>query len=128
MSTKDLGNYGELRFALISYEKGFSVLQSFSDSRPYDFVLEKAGRFLRVQVKTCGAPLDEKGCFRFGVGFGNSSKKIYTSEHTDLIACYIKCLDIFYLIPIHLVGTVTVRLRPFKEDSKFITYKNNWNI
>jgi hypothetical protein len=126
--SKEIGNYGELRFALSSFENGFSVLQPFSDSRPYDFVLEKQGRFLRVQVKTCGAPLDEKGCFRFGVGHGKSSKKIYTSEHTDIIVCYIKSLDIFYLIPIQLIDTVTIRLRPFKEDSKLIKFKNNWNI
>jgi len=111
-----------------AYENGFSVLQPFSDSKPYDFVLEKQGRFLRVQVKTCGTPLDEKGWFRFTIGRGSSSKYAYSPKNIDVIACYIKCLDIFYLIPIQLIRTITVRLKPFEDDSRLIEFKNNWNI
>jgi len=125
---KDLGDYAELRFTVAAYEKGFSILRPFSDSRPYDFVLEKQGRFIRVQVKSCSAPLDEKGCFPIGISKGSRVKTKYTSEHCEVIAVFIKSLDIFYLIPIQFISVVKIRLYPLKETSRFIEFKNNWNI
>lgn len=125
---KGLGDYAELRFTLSAYENGFSILRPFSDSRPYDFVLEKHGRFIRVQVKSCSAPLNERGRFPIGIGKGKHSKNKYTAEHCDVIAVYLKSLDIFYLIPIQCITTVTIGLYPLKETSKFLEFKNNWNI
>ena len=125
---KDLGNYAELRFTLAAYEKGFSILRPFSDSRPYDYVLEKQGRFIRVQVKSCSAPLDEKGRFPVGIARGCTNKRKYTSDDCDVIAVYLKSLDIFYLIPIQFISTVKINLYPLREESKFIEFKNNWNV
>ena len=125
---KDLGNYAELRFILAAYEKGYSVLRPFSDSRPYDFVLEKQGRFARVQVKSCSAPLTEKGRFHVGIGKGKNSKVRYTDEHCDVIAIYLKSLDIFYLIPVQCISVVSLGLYPLRSESRFIEFKNNWNI
>ncbi len=126
--TKDLGNYAELRFTLAAYEKGYSILRPFSDSRPYDFVLEKHGRFIRVQVKSCSAVLTEKGHFKISIGRSSKHTAIYNSEHCDVIAVYIKSLDIFYLIPIQFISTMTLHLYPLRETSRFLEFKNNWNI
>ena len=125
---KDLGNYAELRFTLAAYEKGFSVLRPFSDSRPYDYVLEKHGRFIRVQVKSCSIPLNEKGHFPVGVSHGSAVKKKYTLELCDAIAIYLKSLDIFYIIPIQFIEVVKINLYPLRKTSKFIEFKENWNI
>lgn len=125
---KELGDYAELRFTLAAYEKGFSILRPFSDSRPYDFVLEKQGRFIRVQVKSCSAPLNERGRFEITTARGAVKKKRYTKHDCDAIAIYLKSLDIFYIIPIQFIKTVTVNLYPLRETSKFIEFKNNWNI
>ena len=126
---KDLGNYAELRFTLAAFEKGFSILRPFSDSRPYDFVLEKQGRFIRVQVKSCSIPLNEKGHFPVGVAYGGGKvKKKYTIEECDAVAVYLKSLDIFYMIPIQFITTVKLNLYPLREDSPYIEFKNNWNI
>lgn len=125
---KDLGDFAELRFTLAAFEKGFSILRPFSDSRPYDFVLEKHGRFMRVQVKSCSVPLNEKGHFKISIGRGKSSKSKYTLIDCDIIAVYIKSLDNFYLIPIQFINTVTIHLYPLRDTSKFIEFKNNWNI
>jgi hypothetical protein len=125
---KDLGNYAELRFTLAAYEKGFSILRPFSDSRPYDFVLEKHGRFIRVQVKSCSSPLNEKGLFPVGVSKGSKIRTKYTTEDCDVIAVYLKSLDIFYIIPIQFISVVKINLYPLRETSKFIEFKNNWNV
>lgn len=128
MNAKELGDYAELRFILAAYEKGFSILRPFSDSRPYDFVLEKHGRFIRVQVKSCSTPLTDKGHFGVGVSRGCTSKRKYTSKDCDVIAVYLKSLDIFYLIPIQFITTVKLNLWPLRDNSKFIEFKNNWNV
>ena len=125
---KDLGNYAELRFSLAAYEKGFSILRPFSDSRPYDFVLEKHGRFIRVQVKSCSVPLNERGRFEINVSRGSTSKVKYTAKDCDVIAVYLKSLDIFYVIPIQFIQVKKINLYPLNETSKFIEFKNNWNI
>ena len=125
---KDLGNYAELRFTLAAYEKGYSILRPFSDSRPYDFVLEKHGRFIRVQVKSCSVPLNERGHFSVGTAKGTNSKLKYTSEDCDVIAIYLKSLDIFYLIPIQFIKVKKLNFYPLRETSRFIEFKNNWNI
>jgi len=125
---KELGDYAELRFCTAAFEKGFSILRPFSDSRPYDFVLEKHGRFLRVQVKSCNAPLADNGRFPVSVARGKSSKKKYTSDDCDIIAIFLKSLDMFYLIPIQCIGTTKAILYPLKHGSKFIEFKNNWNL
>ena len=124
---KDLGNYAELRFTLAAYEKGYSILRPFSDSRPYDFVLEKHGRFTRVQVKSCSVPLNEKGHFKISAGRRHQSE-VYTSKDCEVIAIYLKSLDIFYLIPVQFIKVTTIHLYPLRETSKFIEFKNNWNI
>lgn len=126
--TKELGNYAELRFSLRAYEKGFSILRPFSDSRPYDFVLEKNGRFTRIQVKSCNGPLDERGRFPVSLGHGCTSKKVYTSEHCDAIAIYLKALDIFFIIPIQFITVKKLNLYPLRPESRFIEFKDNWNI
>lgn len=124
----DLGNYAELAFQLAAYEKGYSVLRPFSNGRPYDFVLERQGRFIRVQVKSCSAPLTEKGLFPVGVSHGSTIKKYYTDEHCDVIAIYLKSLNVFYLIPIQVVTTKKINLYPLRPNYKFNEFKNNWNI
>lgn len=124
----DLGNYAELRFILAAYEKGFSVLRPFSDGRPYDFVLEKSGRFIKIQVKSCSITLNERGHFPISIGRGTSNKMKYTSKDCDVIAVYLKSLDLFYIIPIQFISTVKLNLYPLKDSSKFVEFKNNWNI
>ncbi|MCK5711485.1 MAG: hypothetical protein KAI25_02090 [Hyphomicrobiaceae bacterium] len=128
MNQKDLGNYAELRFCLACYEKGFSILRPFSDSRPYDFVLESGGRFIRVQVKSCSTPLDVRGRFRVSIGRGTAHDKQYTSKDCDVIAVYLKSLDIFYLIPVQFIDVIKLTLYPLKETSRFFEFKNNWNL
>jgi hypothetical protein len=125
---KELGDYAELRFSLEAYGKGYSVLRPFSDNRPYDFVLEKHGRFIRVQVKSCSTPLNERGRFEINVARGCTNKIKYTSKDCDAIAVYLKSLDIFYVIPIQFIEVRKINLYPLRETSKFIEFKNNWNI
>lgn len=127
-STKDLGTIAEMRFSLSAFEKGFSVLRPFSDNRPYDFVLEKAGRFIKIQVKSSSAPVNEKGHFHINTARSCTAKESYTAEDCDVIAVYLKSLDLFYLIPIQFISTVSINLYPLRLESRWIEFKNNWHI
>lgn len=125
---KDLGDYAELRYVLEAYEKGFSVLRPFSNLRPYDFVLEKHGRFLRIQVKSCSTPLNERGRFEVSIGKGRQSKDRYTADHCDIIAVYIKSLDIIYNIPVQCLGQLKVNFYPLRQGYRYNEFISNWNI
>ena len=127
MSAKDLGDYAELRFTLSAFENGFSILRPFADSRPYDYVLEKGGRFIKVQVKSCNVPISAAGRFHIGVSRGHKTKKIYTKSDTDIIAVYLRTINTFYIIPIDKITAKNIRLYPFK-DHHFNIYKENWAI
>ena len=48
---KQRGEWAELLFMTLAAERGFRVAKPWGDSAPYDVVVEREGRFLRVQVK-----------------------------------------------------------------------------
>jgi hypothetical protein len=46
------GEWAELRFMARAAEQGFQVSKPWGETARYDFVVEAAGRFVRVQVKS----------------------------------------------------------------------------
>lgn len=124
---KHLGDYAELKFTVRAFEQGYAVLRPFS-ARPYDFVLEKNGNFLRVQVKSTSLALQKSGRFPVTIRYGSSPKRKYTREHCDAIAIYIKALDMFYLIPIDFITSVRLSLYPLRPKYRFNEFKENWSI
>ncbi len=51
MNTKQRGDMAEQAAVLARLKRGWSVLRPVGDSLPHDLVFEKAGRFIKVQVK-----------------------------------------------------------------------------
>jgi hypothetical protein len=49
---KQRGEWAELRFMARASEHGLSISKPWGDSCRYDFIVEHAGKFLRVQVKS----------------------------------------------------------------------------
>jgi hypothetical protein len=48
---KARGEWAELRFMTRAAELGIRVTKPWGDNAPYDFAIESAGHFLRIQVK-----------------------------------------------------------------------------
>lgn len=128
-NAKEVGGHAEARFAVEALERGFSVCKPFIDARKYDFILEKQGRFIRVQVKStsCLASDAKDGAYSLRVVHGAAKTQVYTKKEIDLIACYIRPLNLFYIIPIAALGAAKrISLYPFDPNSKYEAYKGNW--
>lgn len=128
-NAKELGGIAEARFAAQALSMGFAVCKPFIDNRKYDFILERQGRFYRVQVKSTSAPMAKEGLFPVCISYGSDSKKVYTAEDIDLIACYIHAANIFYILPILAVkGVKKVSFYPFSKNSKYEAFRDNWGF
>jgi hypothetical protein len=123
-NSKLRGEWAEIRFMARAAEHGLMVSRPWGDSAPYDFMVERHGRILRVQVKsTC--------CKR-----GNSYKCHVTSNgvpypkrNVDFIAAYVIPEDVWYIVPIAVLGTqLHLLLSPHRADSKYGRYQEAWQL
>lgn len=84
MNKKTQGSYGELAAASAFLKEGWTVSFPFGENARYDFIAEKRGVFLRVQVK-CVTPKEGvlEANFR---SCNNWSVRRYSASEIDLIA------------------------------------------
>ncbi len=131
IQSKEIGGYAEARFTVEALSRGYAVCKPFIDSRKYDFIIEKHGRFVRVQVKATSKISSEAkdGSFYIRIGYGSDKNQSYTKKDIDIVACYIAPLKIFYLIPIEFLGQAKrITLHPLDESSKFNPFRENWTF
>jgi len=121
------GARAELRFMEEAIARGFSVCRPFVD-RAYDFLLEKQGRFCRVQVKSTSIPAAKDGSFKFSTYRGASKSTKYTKDDIDVFAFYIGSLNSFYIVPVEKIDQVTIRIYPHKSDHALSSFQGNWYI
>ena len=131
LDNKEVGGIGELMFSTEALKRGFIVSKPLIDTRKYDLVLDnRQGRLIRVQVKTTVVNPDAReGSFKFNIGHGRTGKKTYTNDNIDFLACYALHENTFFIIPVAAVrGQVTVRINSNNPDSKFLRYKEAWDL
>lgn len=88
MTTKQKGDINELRCMTKFVELGFTVSKPISDDSKYDFVIEKEGKFLRMQAKKSRYTNVRRDFLKFGtvsVHYRNGSnvKGEYTEKDID---------------------------------------------
>lgn len=128
MSSKELGTYGEIQVALKAIEQGFTVCTPMMDSRLYDIVLEKHGRFCRIQVKSTVAAATD-GSISFRSRRTAQKTEPYKENDFDVVAFYSIDLDLVYLFPISfVVGKTRLTVRPDDPKCKYLLFKNNWGM
>ncbi len=106
---KRKGELAELAFTFKAASLGLAVCKPYGDSLPFDFIVQRGRRSLRVQVKSTFRSI------RAGheVGMHGPDKRPYTAEEVDFIAAYIVPHDAWYIIPIEAIGgRKTIRLYP----------------
>jgi len=111
-STHAVGNVSEAVLLARFVRAGFHVLVPFGEGHRYDLVVEKAGEFQRVQVKT--GRLLATGVIRFSAcssHYHRGGSRIDYRGEADLFAVYAPALDRCYLVPVADVGTSEVYLR-----------------
>ena len=123
MKAKELGDYAELKFQLLSFKKGFVVSKPYGDNSRYDFIVDFDGILARVQIRAT-ASKGGKG-YRFSNVYGKN--KGLDKSNIDYLAAYILSEDIWYIIPISIIkNSKTIRINPNSKNDKFIQYKDRW--
>ncbi|MFC7202928.1 group I intron-associated PD-(D/E)XK endonuclease [Haloferax namakaokahaiae] len=106
---------GQCSEAAILFEftrHGVTVLQPFGDNERYDFVVELAGEFVRVQVKTGRM---ENGRVQFETRSSGTLTRTVSKEgydgQIDVFAVYAPELQESYIIPIEDAPNTSMGLR-----------------
>lgn len=114
----------EVLFAAKAASLGFTILQPFGQSRPYDVVVEFEGKLTRVQVKSAWR-LGQYKAYHFPVGTWH---RRYRPEDVDVIAAYVAPKQTWYIIPLQaILPRRNVRISEREEISRYARYKEAWD-
>jgi len=97
---KRRGEAAEAAFLARATHLGFTVLIPWGDSNRYDSVVELDRGFLRVQVKSATGYAEN----RYRVKTTGANGQVYTSAEIDFFVTYIVPENLWYIIPIQVIG------------------------
>jgi hypothetical protein len=155
-NSKLRGEWAELRFMARAAEHGLMVSRPWGESAPYDVMVERHGRILRVQIKStmrivrgayrchllvprkcnpkcgAGAPARVSPGEEFSRPVGNLKTKRPApgQAQIDFLAAYLIPLDLWYILP----APITARLRghislsPHHQGHKYQPYQEAWHL
>ena len=118
------GEWAEMLFMTQAAQHGLVVSRPFGDTSPYDFAVEHAGRFLRVQVK----------CTKYKRGNSykcnlTSNGLPYPSDCLDFFAAYVIPANAWYILPVKAIHhQEQILLSPHRRDAKYETYREAWHL
>jgi hypothetical protein len=122
---KERGEWAESIFLVRASEHGIHVSKPWGDSRSYDFVVGRPGRFAAVQVKCTTFELQS------GTGYccsTCSSHKPYPKGAFDFLAAYVIPEDVWYIIPAEeILGLKSVSLCTEEGEAKYEEYREAWD-
>jgi len=135
-NSKKLGATAEALFAGRALSNGLDVFVPIGDYLPQDaIVMNGAGVLYKVQIKSTQTLAREgkirSSRYKIQPVRGSSHKEPLDCAKVDVLACYIKDKDLFYLIPcMELMECKTIWLYAQDAESKgkFEVYKNYWDI
>jgi PD-(D/E)XK endonuclease len=96
---KQRGEWAELRFMARASEPGLLVSKSWGDTSRYDFVVEHAGKLMRVQVKSTTFRRNRSYVCTLCANEG----KPYTIGQIDFVAAYIIPKNIWFIFPVEAI-------------------------
>ena len=94
------GEWAESVFMARAGEHGLAVSKPWGDSRSFDCVVGRPGKFVAVQVKCTVAKLESGKGYICSVC---SSHKAYRAGAFDFVAAYVVLEDLWYIIPAKLI-------------------------
>lgn len=120
---KNVGHIAELRFQVKASEMGYTVLIPNGDSEPYDVVLQKDDRFIKIQVKHTTNRSTGATSYRTKLEKGKS-RVSYAEGDFDVLAVYAAPLQTWYNIPFKDIHTREVIVGGTSTEK----YKENWDL
>jgi len=126
---------GELIFVVKATSMGFAVSKPYSDTEPYDLVIEENGRLLRIQVKSVFTTSRwgySISVHRHSRGHGRPVIQ-YSTQEIDFIAAYVVPHDAWYIVPVfEIVSRAHIRLYPEgakrNDGALFEKYREAWDL
>lgn len=142
-NSKRRGEWAELRFMTRAAEHHLTVSRPWGDSAPYDFMVERHGRVLRVQVKStmrqvrgtyrCHLPVTGRtgaACTRTADLCPAIGKPGARHRQIDFLAAYIIPLDLWYILPAAVTTRLSghISLSPHRPGHKYEPYQEAWQL
>ena len=123
---KERGEWAESVFLARASEEGLPACKPWGDSRSFDCVVGRPGKFVAVQVKCTIAKLES------GEGYicsTCSSHKPYKKGSFDYLAAFVIPEDVWYIIPGKLVyGLRSISLCTVGGEQKYEEYREAWGL
>ena len=126
---RSTGQRGELLVAEKLIANGWSVAHPLSDSSPFDLLVAKGDRFLRLQIK---ATLEQHHYpnksphYHFGTSKGFGLKKKYSRGEADFFVCVALDSLRFWIIPFKEIKTYTIKI--YDVEGKWTKFEDAWKI
>lgn len=80
---------------------GFTFAKPWGDSAPYDCIIERDGRMLRIQVKSVFEPRNY--AYVFHTGGDRTCYTTYDFTRIDFLACFVVPLQLWYIVPVSAI-------------------------
>lgn len=128
------GDIAELSFLARAMRFGFNVCKPFNSDSRYDVLVEAAGRYSRVQVKSSWQGRGGLGKTTYAVRIArrpHGGPTFYRSDETDFFAAYVAQQDAWYIIPREVVAHQSViALFPHNRRSRarLEIYREAWDL
>ncbi len=123
---KKRGEWAESVFLARAGEEGLAASKPWGDSRSYDCVVGRPGKFVAVQVKCTIAKLESGAGYICSVC---SSHKPYPPGSFDFVAAYVILEDAWYIIPEKEIrGLKSISLCTVGAEAKYEQYREAWGL
>lgn len=128
MNSKDKGDITQAKLELVLLTRGYTILNPRGDNQRYDLVIEKDGKFERVQCKTGRLRNGSVVFSSCSSSYHRNGKKQPYINQIEYFGVYCPDNDTCYLIPETEVNNKDAcKLRidePKKSNSRFIWAKD----
>jgi len=117
------GEWVESVFVARAGELGLAVSKPWGESKAFDFVVGRPGRFLGVQVKST--------VFECGGGYSCAVKhnnRPYARGSFDFVAAYVIPEDVWYIVPAEKVLNKTMILCSESKQALYEEYREAWHL
>jgi hypothetical protein len=123
---KERREWAESVFTARAAEHGLPVSKPVGDSRSFDCVVGRPGKFVAVQVKCTVAKTENGEGYICSVC---SSHKVYRAGAFDFIAAYVVLEDAWYIVPAKLIrGLRSISLCTTGSEAKYEEYREAWHL
>jgi hypothetical protein len=130
MDSKSKGDISEQGVTFQLLKLGWNVLKPIGDRLPYDLVVERGNKFIKIQVKTAYVENETTHCINVRMVKTNRKEYkyvFYKESDFNFAVCYVPELENYYVFPVEYFLKYKSSIRITKRNTH-ADYKNNWQL